>query len=423
MNISVVGSGYVGITTGIGFAELGNRIIFVDVDRSKVDLINSKVPPIFENGLKELMEKNADRYSATESYVEAVINSEITFICVGTPSSPDGSIDLHQVKQCARSLGEALAEKDEFHVVSVKSTVVPGTTEEVIIPILEKYSNKRVFEDFGVAVTPEFLREGEALSDFFNPDRVVIGSKDNITKNLLSELHSPFDCPKLFVDLKTAEMIKYASNAFLATKISFANEIGNICKKLGIDTYKVLEGVGLDHRINPSFFRAGLGFGGSCFPKDIRALIAKAEELGCVPKLLKSVLEVNDGQPLKMIDLLKKHINDLRNKKIGILGLAFKPETDDVRESRAIILVKRLLEEGAEVIAYDPIAIKKFHEFFPNIKYASTAQEAVNEADAVLIVTEWREFENLDYNEKIVIDGRRLLKVKEKAKIYEGLCW
>ena len=218
-------------------------------------------------------------------------------------------------------------------------------------------------------------------------------------------------------------MIKYASNAFLATKISFANEIGNICKKLEIDVYKVFEGVGLDHRINPAFFRAGIGFGGSCFPKDVKALIRKAEELGENPKILKAVIEVNEKQPLKMIELLKKHISNLGNKTIGLLGLAFKPDTDDVRESRAIPIVKALLDEGAKVIAYDPKAIDNFAKMFPQIEYAKSAQEVIDKSDAVLIVTEWKEFEELNYEGKIVIDGRRIEKAMRVAKIYEEVCW
>ncbi|WP_456327133.1 nucleotide sugar dehydrogenase, partial [Archaeoglobus sp.] len=240
---------------------------------------------------------------------------------------------------------------------------------------------------------------------------------------VLDELYKQFRCPKLFTDIKTAEMIKYASNAFLATKISFANEIGNICKKLGIDIYKVFEGVGLDHRINPAFFRAGIGFGGSCFSKDVKALIRKAEELGEEPKILKAVIEVNEKQPLKLIELLKKHIPNLRNKAIGILGLAFKPDTDDVRESRAIPIVEALLREGANIIAYDPKAMNNFAKIFPQIEYAKSAQEVIAKSDAVLIVTEWREFEELDYSGKIVIDGRRIEKAMKEAEIYEGVCW
>jgi UDPglucose 6-dehydrogenase len=423
MRISIVGSGYVGLVTGIGFAELGNEVIFVDIDRAKIESINSLKPPIYEAGLEELMKKNSGKFYATDDYLKAIANSEITFICVGTPSKDDGSIDLRYIESASKEIGKALANKDDFHVVVVKSTVVPGTTEGVVKPIIEKESGKRAFEDFGLAMNPEFLREGNAVHDFFNPDRIVVGVKDDKTRSILEELYSSFGCPKMSTDIKTAEMIKYTANAFLATKISFANEIGNICKKLGIDVYEVFRGVGLDHRINPAFFRAGIGFGGSCFPKDVKALIRRAEELGEEPRILKAVIEVNERQPLKLIELLKKHVPDLANRKIGVLGLAFKPDTDDVRESRAVPIVEALLKEGAEVIAYDPKAMDNFAKMFPQIEYANSAEDVIAKSDAVLIVTEWKEFEKLDYSGKIVIDGRRIEKAMKEARIYEGVCW
>lgn len=420
MKIAIIGSGYVGLITGIGFAELGHEIIFIDIDERKVSMINSGKPPIFEKGLEELMEKNKMKFQATTDY-NTVSESEVIFICVGTPPAEDGSMDLSFVKDASKMIGKNLG--DAYPVVVVKSTVLPGTTEDFVKPIIERESNKKAFEDFGLAMNPEFLREGNAVEDFFNPDRIVIGVKDERTKSILEELYKPFKCPKLITDIKTAEMIKYASNAFLATKISFANEIGNICKKLGIDIYEVFEGVGLDHRINPAFFRAGIGFGGSCFPKDVRALIKKAEELGEDPKILKAVIEVNEKQPLKIIELLKKHIPDLRGKTIGVLGLAFKPDTDDVRESRAIPVIRALLEEEAKIVAYDPKAMENFRRLFPQIEYASSAEDVIAESDAMLIVTEWKEFEELDYSGKIVIDGRRVEKAMKEAKIYEGVCW
>ena len=421
--VSIIGSGYVGLVTGIGLAELGNEVIFVDIDKNKIGLINSAEPPTYEKGLKELMQEDKERYYATTDYYEAISKSEITFICVGTPSKEDGSIDLRYIESASRGIGEALANKEDFHVVVVKSTVIPGTTEDVVKPIIEKESGKKAFKDFGLAMNPEFLREGNAVEDFFNPDRIVIGVKDDKTKLILEELYRQFRCPKIFTDIRTAEMIKYVSNAFLATKISFANEIGNICKKLGVDVYKVFEGVGLDHRINPSFFRAGIGFGGSCFPKDVKALIRKAEELGEEPKILKAVIEVNEKQPLILVELLKKYVPNLRDKRIGILGLAFKPDTDDVRESRAIPIVGALIDKGAKIIAYDPKAMNNFAKIFPQIDYAKSAQEVIDKSDAVLIVTEWGEFEKLDYSGKIVIDGRRMEKAMNEAKIYEGVCW
>jgi len=420
MRISVIGSGYVGIVTGIGFAELKNSIIFVDIDKDKIDTINSGKPPIYERGLEELMKRNKERYHATEDYRE-ILKTELTFMCISTPSNADGSINLDFVKSASQSIGEVLKEKDDFHTVVVKSTVIPGTTEEVIKPLIENASNRKASKDFGIAMNPEFLREGSAVEDFFNPDRIVIGVEDEKSKEILLELYSKFKCENMITDIKSAEMIKYASNSFLATKISFANEIGNICKRLGIDAYEVFKGVGLDHRINPSFFRAGIGFGGSCFPKDVKALVAKAEELDEHPEILKAVLKVNEKQPLKLIELLKKHIPDLKDKKIGILGLAFKPDTDDIRETRAEPIIKTLLDEGADVIAYDPKAMSTFSKIFPQIKYATP--EKVLESDAILIVTEWNEFETLDYSGKIVIDGRRIEKAGREAKVYEGVCW
>lgn len=427
MRISVIGSGYVGLVTGMGFVELENEVIFVDVDERKIEMINSGKPPIYEEGLEELMKKHAGKYKATRDYREAVLNSDVTFIAVGTPSREDGSIDLKYVKEASKSIGKALKEKEGYHVVVVKSTVLPGTTEEVVKPILEESSDKKAFKDFGLAMNPEFLREGVALKDFLNPDRIVIGTQDERTKQVLEELYAPINAPKLFTNIKTAEMIKYASNAFLATKISFANEIGNICKKLGIDSWKVFEGVGLDHRISPHFFRTGIGWGGSCFPKDTKALVRKAEELGEDPIIIKAAIEVNERQPLKLIELLKKHVPELKGKTVGILGLAFKPNTDDVRETRAYIVIKKLLEEGAKVIAYDPQAMENFKRFYPDvgerIEYASTLREVLESTDVILIVTEWPQFEELDYSGKVVIDGRRVRAAERTARVYEGVCW
>lgn len=422
MKLSIVGAGHVGLVTGIGFSELGHEIVFIDSDNKKIQSINKNEPPIYEEELEYLMRKNIDRYYATKDY-RVIKSTKITFICVGTPSNADGSINLEYIGNASQKIGRVLRDKNEFHIVVVKSTVIPGTTEGIVKQILERESGKRAYENFGLAANPEFLREGEAVRDFFQPDRIVIGTEDERTRSILHSLYEQFDCPKLFTSIKEAEMIKYASNAFLATKISFANEIGNICKELGIDSYRVFEGIGLDRRINPSFFNSGVGFGGSCFPKDVRALIKKAEELNIDAKILKAVIEVNEGQPQRMINLLKRHISPLKGKKIGILGLAFKPNTDDVRESRAIPIVKTLISEGAEVLAYDPRAMENFSLIFPQIKYASSAQDVIDQTEAVLIITEWKEFEELRYKGKIVVDGRRIEKARKEAKIYEGLCW
>ena len=421
MKISVIGCGYVGAVTGACFAALGHEIVFVDLDPDKIAAINAGRAPIYEPGLDGLLQKNASKIAATDDLAGAVSRTEVTFICVGTPSQQDGSIDLAFVRSAAAGIGRVLKDKSDGHTVIVKSTVLPGTTEGVVLPILEVESGKQAFVDFGLASNPEFLREGSALSDFFAPDRIVIGISDDRSRLLLEELYAPIDCPKMYTAILVAEMIKYVSNAFLATKVSFANEIGNICKRMGIDTAEVFRGVGMDHRINPAFFQSGIGFGGSCFPKDVRALIAKAEEVGVEPKILKDVIEVNEEQPLKLLELLETHIPDVDRKTIGVLGLAFKPNTDDVRESRAIPIVETLLQKGATVLAYDPMAMGNFRKLYPQVNYVSTAADALA-ADAVLITTEWEEFESLNYAGKTVVDGRRIERARE-GSTYDGVCW
>ena len=422
MDISVIGTGYVGLVTGACFAKLGNKVICVDIDERKIDLINYGKSPIYEEGLEDILNKYKERIEATNDYRYAIENSDITFICVGTPSKEDGSLDLSFIRESAREIGLQLKKKKNWHLIVVKSTVLPGTTRDIILPILEEYSNKKVGIDFGLAMNPEFLREGVAVNDFLNPDRIVIGFYDDKSRKILRELYKDFSCPILETSLSAAEMIKYASNAFLATKISFINEIGNMCKKIGVDTYEVADGMGLDKRIGRSFLDSGIGWGGSCFPKDLAALKVWAEKNSLEAKILNSVIEVNEEQPLKLVEILKKYIPNLREKTIGILGLAFKPNTDDIRESRAIIVVRRLLEEKAIVKAYDPKAIDNFRKIFPDIEYCSTAEEVL-ESDAILILTKWEDFRKLDYSGKIVIDGRKLIEAKDTAKIYEGVCW
>ncbi|MCP1716292.1 UDPglucose 6-dehydrogenase [Methanocalculus alkaliphilus] len=421
MKISILGTGYVGAVTGACFAELGNDVVFVDIDPAKLDMIRTGRSPIFEPGLDELLAKNLHRISATTDTALAIRETEATFICVGTPSNPDGSIDLQYIAAASEAIGEVLREKESWHTVVMKSTVVSGTTTGIVRRRLEEASGKEAFRDFGLASNPEFLREGSALTDVFSPDRIVMGVEDPRSREVLETLYATFTCPKLVTAIPVAEMIKYVSNAFLATKISFANEIGNLCKTMGIDTAEVFAGVGLDARINPAFFRSGIGFGGSCFPKDVRALIAQAGAAGLPPKILQSVVAVNEEQPLRLVALLKKHLPDLKGKRIGVLGLAFKPDTDDIRESRAIPIIGELRKEGAGVIAYDPLAIAHFRSLFPEITYASSAAEVL-ECDAVLIITEWKEFEALDYTGKLVIDGRRVPKAAV-GSIYEGVCW
>ncbi|WAI01192.1 UDP-glucose dehydrogenase family protein [Methanogenium organophilum] len=423
MKISVIGCGYVGAITGACLADLGNEITLVDVDQTKIDAINTSCSPIFEPGLDELLQKNHQRIIATKDLKTAVLNSNISFICVGTPSKDDGSIDLGYIESVSKEIGCALRNKDSFHTVVVKSTVFPGTSDNIVAQNIERESGKKLHTDFGIVSNPEFLREGVAVDDFFNADRIILGTSDTKSRQNIEELYSSFDCPKYFTDTKTAEMIKYVSNAFLATKISFANEIGNLCKKISIDSRDVFDGVGLDKRINPAFFNSGIGFGGSCFPKDVMALIKGAEDqFGEHAHILKSVIAVNNEQPLRLITLLEKHVPNLKGAKIGILGLAFKPETDDIRESRAIPIVKQLLDKGAEITAYDAQAANNFRELFPSVTYCERCRDVLN-SDAVLILTEWQEFENMDYSGRIVIDGRRIQKAIETAGQYEGVCW
>jgi len=427
MKISVIGSGYVGSVTAACFAEVGHEIVCVDIDEKKVEQINAGIPPIYEEGLGDLLRKYAGKkLIATIDYGFAVRETDISFICVGTPSAEDGSIDLSIVRAAATNIGEALVKKKGYHVVVVKSTVVPETTEKFVLPVLEEASGKTAGKDFGVAMNPEFLREGKAVHDFMHPDKIVIGAIDRKSGDLISELYRKFECEVTRTNPATAEMIKYANNSLLATKISFANEIGNICKKLGIDTYEVMAAVGKDFRISPRFLNSGAGFGGSCFPKDVKALIGKAKAIGYSPILLESVIAVNEKQPLLMTEILIRKIGNLAGKKIAVLGLAFKNETDDIRESRAIPVIAELLRLGAKISAYDPMAIENMKRVFPTIEYSEKAEDALKGADACLVMTEWDEFRQLEsefenMKEKIVIDGRRVIEAKNID--YEGLCW
>ncbi|MCE8425629.1 MAG: UDP-glucose/GDP-mannose dehydrogenase family protein [Candidatus Methanoperedens sp.] len=427
MNISVIGTGYVGTVSAACFAELGHKVICVDIDRSKIDQINAGIPPIYEEGLSELLKKHAGKnLSATSDYDFALMNSEVSLISVGTPSDPDGNIDLGIVRAASTSLGAALKNKNGYHVFVVKSTVVPETTEKVVLPIIEKNSGKHQ-GDFGIAMNPEFLREGKAVYDFMHPDKIVVGSMDKRSGDIVASLYRGLECEITRTNPRTAEMIKYANNAFLATKISFSNEIGNICKELGIDTYEVMKAVGKDFRIGPNFLNAGAGFGGSCFPKDVKALIGKAKEIGYEPILLKSVIMVNEGQPGRMVWLLKSRIGTLKGKKITVLGLAFKNDTDDIRESRAIPVIKELLDNGAIVSAYDPMANENMRKIFKRVEYHSSAEDALRGSDACLVMTEWDEFKSLEsefdvMKNKLLIDGRHMLTPKRDIE-YIGLCW
>jgi UDPglucose 6-dehydrogenase len=430
MNVSVIGTGYAGLSTGVGLAVKGHHVICMDIDEKRVDKIKAGVSPIYEPGLEEAMKSASreERLEATTSLEKAMKGSDVIFICVPTPSKRDGSIDLGFIEHVSRDIGKSLKGLEGYRVVAVKSTVVPDTTERVVIPNLEEFSGKKAGQDFGVCMVPEFLREGSALHDVLEPDRIVIGELDRRSGDALERLHSVFDAPIIRTGLRAAELVKYASNAFLATKVSFANEIGNLAKRLGVDVYEVMKGVGLDKRVSPHFLRAGIGFGGSCFPKDVMALVRKGATLGYEPRLLEEALRLNQGQPLRIVDLLRKRAGSLKGRQIAVLGLAFKPETDDVRESPAIRVVSELLRCGARVRAYDPRASENFRKILPRVSCFKSAQEALKGADACMVLTEWPEFRELtdqDFSgmrERIIIEGRKALN-PNRVSGFEGVCW
>lgn len=421
MRVCVIGGGYVGLVTGSCLAELGHNVVIIDIDEKKVLSINEGKPPLFEAGLEEIVKKHIGKnLSATCSFFP-VKDAELTMICVGTPPDNSGNADLHYVRSASESVGRALRNQDKKHYVVVKSTVPPGTTDGLVRETVLSEAGRG---NIAFGMNPEFLREGRAVWDFFHPDRIVIGCHEQDLFDCMKRLYQGIEAPVIQVLPTEAEMIKYVSNAFLATKISFSNEIGNICKRMGIDVYRVMEGVGLDRRIGKEFFNAGVGFGGSCFPKDVMALARFAEGMGVEPCILKSVLSVNEDQPGKMISLLEKRVGGLHGKRIAVLGLAFKDNTDDIRESRAIPVIRMLRERGAHVAAYDPLAIPAMKEVFPDIDYGTTPEAVLEGADACLILTEWPEFSRLDkefdlMNNRVIIEGRRVLKTHG----YEGICW
>ncbi len=430
MKITIIGTGYVGLCTGVGFADKGYEVTCVGRTEEKVNKINNGVSPIYEPGLDDYLKKALEnkKFEATLDLNYAIKSSGVSFICVGTPSKDDGSIDLGDIKKVSEDIGEVLRDIDNYHVIVVKSTVTPETTEKIVIPALESKSGKRAGKDFGVCMNPEFLREGVALKDFLEPDRIVIGECDKKSGDVLEEVYSVFGAPVLRTELKAAEMIKYVNNAFLATKISFTNEIGNICKKLGIDVYDVMKGVGMDHRISPYFFNAGAGWGGSCFPKDVSALAAKAKELDYEPKLLQEVIDINKKQKVRIVKQLESKIGDLKGKRVALLGLSFKPDTDDIREASSIDIINALKEKGALISAYDPQAMELMKLIHPDINYSGSPQEALNDSDACLIVTDWEEFKKLANKDfelmknRVIIEGRKVLD-KNNVKDFDGICW
>ncbi len=430
MNISVIGTGYAGLATAVGMAAKGHHVIAMDIDEKSIEKIKVGMSPIYEPGIDDHLKPavREDRLEATTNLEYAIKNSEVAFVCVPTPSKKDGSIDLSYIEHVSKDIGRVLKDLDGYRVIVIKSTVVPETTERVVIPNLEEFSGKGAGKDFGVGMVPEFLREGSAIKDVMEPDRIVIGELDKRSGDVLEELHSVFEAPILRSRIKVAELVKYASNAFLATKVSFSNEIGNLAKRLGIDVYDVMKGIGLDNRISPHFLRAGIGFGGSCFPKDVMAIVKKSGTIGYDAKMLEEVLRLNMKQPLRIVDLLRKRIGSLKGRHVAVLGLAFKAETDDVRESPVIRIVNELIRYGVRIRAYDPKATSNFKKIFPKINYAVSVREAVRGAEACLVLTDWPEFRELtdqDFSgmkERVIIEGRKALNPNRVAGI-EGICW
>ncbi len=443
MRVSVIGTGYVGLVSGVCLAEKGHDVICVDSDDKKIAQIQLGIPPIFERGLESLLRKHIGaRLRATSDLRRAVLDTELSFIAVGTPFS-GSEIDLRFVREVARQIGEALHEKPAYHVVVVKSTVVPGTTEGAVLPILEQASGKKAGADFGVGMNPEFLTEGEAVGDFMNPDRIVLGGIDSRTTACLEELYARFDgVEKLKTNPRTAEMIKYASNALLATMISFSNEIGNLCAALGgIDVVDVMRGLHLSSYLSlsmpdgsrkmpgiVSFLAAGCGFGGSCLPKDVKALVAHGRKAGQAMDLLDAVIRVNQDQPEKVISLLRKHHASLQGVRVAVLGLSFRPGTNDMRESPAIPILRALVGDGAVVKAYDPAAQQEARALFcgDSVRVCDTLAEAVSDAQAIVLVTRWDEFHRVPEllrqrePQPLFVDGRRMLDKSSFAR-YEGV--
>lgn len=427
--VCVVGSGYVGLVMAACFASKGIKTACIDIDESKVDMINDGISPIYEPGLDDILPNvvSGGRLVATSDYAEGMEGSDFTFICVGTPQREDGSIDLSHVVSASEDIGRNLRLTNSGHTVVVKSTVIPGTTSRVIAPMLESSSGMLPGRGFNLVSNPEFLKEGSAVYDALYPDRIIIGEHSKGSGLRLLRLYEDFYGenlpPCLTTNTVNAEMIKYANNAFLATKISFINEIANICQRIpGADVEVVAKGIGFDKRIGPLFLRAGLGYAGPCLPKDLSALIQHARSLGYGPRLLDAVQRTNDNQPYYAVELAKVFLRELSGKSFAILGLAFKPNTDDLRGAASIKIIKELLSQGARVKAYDPKAMENARKILKEdgIIYAGSAIDCIKDTDCCIIVTEWDEFKRLkpeDFvrcmREPIVIDGRRVYDPSE----------
>ncbi|MBF0215803.1 MAG: UDP-glucose/GDP-mannose dehydrogenase family protein [Candidatus Omnitrophica bacterium] len=428
MKLTIIGTGYVGLVTGTCFAELGNEVICADNDEGKIKTLNSGGMPIYEPGLSELVENNRrkGRLRFTHDVPQAVNDSDVIFICVGTPPRNDGSADLSAIEKVSK----VIALNMKSYKLIVEKSTVPVETGEWVKTTINNY--KKNGSDFDVASNPEFLREGSAIADFMNPDRVVIGVDTEKAGNIMRELYEPLRSKIVVTNIKGAEIIKHASNSFLATKISFINAISNICERTGADVAAVAEGIGMDRRISTHFLKAGIGFGGSCFPKDVKAFIHISEKVGYPFGLLKEVEKINEGQKDLFMKKIAGMLWNIAGKHIAVWGLAFKPDTDDIRSAPAIDIAGRLLDEGAVLAVYDPVAMEKSRaELGDRVKYCGDVYETAKDADCVLLMTEWNEFKEVDWlkikgimKQPIVIDGRNLydpVKLKALGFRYAGI--
>lgn len=425
--ICVIGVGYVGLVTAACFADLGNRVVALDINEEKIEGLKRGVMPIYEPGLEELVERNvkAGRLSFTTSYDEGLEGTEFVFIAVGTPSGVDGEADLRYVAESAKTIARHMKEP----LIVVNKSTVPVGTGDWTADIIRKNQKQPI--PFSVVSCPEFLREGSAISDFMQPHRTVLGSMDAEAAEKVAQLHLPLRAPIVITDLRTAEMIKYASNAFLATKISFINEIANICEALGADVKEVAVGMGYDKRIGPHFLDAGLGYGGSCFPKDVKALAFMAAEKGRHPQLLNAVMEINNDRRPMAVERLKEMLGDLNGKVIGLLGLSFKPNTDDMRDAPSLTIAQLLLQAGAKVRAYDPVAMTVARPLMSDVEMCPDPYELARGCDALMVITEWNEFKQLDLsrlkelmNQPVILDGRNIYEpamMKQAGFRYRGL--
>ena len=411
MRVAVIGTGYVGLVTGVVLAELGNQVICVDNDPRKIEMLKKGIPPIYEPGIEEMLKKTIEDgyFQVSTSIANAVERSEIVFIAVGTPPGPDGTPDMTAVKAVAKEIGKSI---HEYTVVVNKSTVPVGSGDLVGNILREQGVPDEMFD---VVSNPEFLREGSAIYDTLNPDRIVIGAKRREAAVKLVELYAPLEKPMILTDLNSAELIKYASNAFLASKISFINAMSRVCEACGANVSDVAKGMGMDKRIGDQFLQSGLGWGGSCFPKDVEGLVKSSELLGYDFQMLKAVQEINETQTLHFVDRIEKRISGFKGKCVGILGLAFKPNTDDIRDAKSLVIIEEVVNRGGKVQAYDPVAIENVKQVFPDVMYCGGPYEVADRADVLILVTEWNEFKSLDLerlacsmNDKVLFDGRRL---------------